>query len=156
MPASCPENALPFPAATISGFLFARMLRFPAAEVMSKLLCLSSQAPHLGLRHLSRLSSDSSHAHVLSSSQTSQATRAQLGCSLGHTLEVPASQPLFTPPPVPRPLLRSSQHLKLNPSFKTSSLEPSLLAPTHRSLADILELIASSTPSTWQLPCNIS
>lgn len=46
---------------TFSGlYLFQDFQRLPAAEMMSKLLCMPSQDPHLGLRHLFSLTSDSS------------------------------------------------------------------------------------------------
>lgn len=41
-------------------YLFKDFQRLPAAEVMPKVLCMPSQDPHLGLRHLFSLTSDSS------------------------------------------------------------------------------------------------
>lgn len=143
---------------TFSGlYHFQDFQRLPAAEMMSKLLCMPSQDPDLGQRHLFSLTSNSSPNTPSRSSQTSLATMAHLGCFPRHPLGVPAPQ--------------ASAH-SFPTTWTTSLLLPVSKNPTCISRpipwsllylflsagpwTDFLELIESSTPSIWQLLWNIS
>lgn len=116
-------------------FLCASFQRQP--EVMSKLHCMPSQDPPLGLRPLSSPTSGSSPEHTLSSSQTSLATRAHLGVVQNIPWVSLASKPLLTscPPCLDQfsamPSLWNSAHLSrpLPWSF--------LFVPTHGNLCQV-------------------
>lgn len=104
---------------TFSGlYHFQDFQRLPAAEMMSKLLCMPSQDPDLGQRHLFSLTSNSSPNTPSRSSQTSLATMAHLGCFPRHPLGVPAPKRLLTLSLLPGPLLCFSQYLKIQPVFQ--------------------------------------